>query len=100
MNFVVFMNESRGGGQSGGRPVSASRKRTVTSFATIEVSAHSASPIRNVRRLIVKLPLALETAPDGATMTGTTIVCVRPLIDSVPATSNLPPPRLLMPVDL
>ncbi len=44
-------------------PLSASLKRTCTSSATIEVSAHSLSPMRKASSLSVKLPTAMVTAP-------------------------------------
>ena len=44
-------------------PVSASLNLTCTSSATIDVSAHSLSPMRKARRLSVKLPTAVVTVP-------------------------------------
>ena len=66
---------------------------TSTSSATIEVSAHSPSPILKAVRLSVKLPVAVELPALCVSATGTTTSRAVPLMVSLPAASNLPPPR-------
>ena len=59
-------------------PLSASLNLTVTSLATIDVSAHSPSPILKSSRLIVKLPLAVLAGPAWVTLTGTSTSWLAP----------------------
>jgi hypothetical protein len=76
------------GGRSGPAPC--------TSSATMEVSAHSPSPILKARRLRGRLPVAVVVLPDCVSTTGTVTSTDVPLMLSLPATSNLPPPWALM----
>ncbi len=72
---------------------------TCTSSATIEVSDHSCSPMRNVKRLMGKAPVAVVVAPLCARVTGTTTSLLTPLMLSLPATSNLLASMRLMLLD-
>src|SRR5688500_15879737 len=84
---------------SGASPVKASLNFTCTSFATTVVSVHSPCPMVKSSRLTVKLPVAVEVPPDCVMVTGTIRSRTMLLMVSLPLTTNLPLPRLLMAVD-
>ena len=63
-------------------PVSASLNVTCTSSATMEVSAHSPSPILKARRLSGRLPVAVVVPPDCVSTTGTVTSTDVPLMVS------------------